>query len=116
MEGRRVREARVSKREDRALPAFNHLDQSPDHLPASMICPGANITETASHKSQNPTHQQQIVNCHSIYEPSNSIISIPAKRNSIRLDMWLQSFNNLLTLKKCLLHFEFLKTNYRLSI
>jgi len=46
---------------DKALTAFNHLDQSPDHLPASTICPGACITATAEKKSQILTYQQQIV-------------------------------------------------------
>lgn len=57
--------ARVSdggrKGGDKALAAFNQLDQSPDHLPASTICPSARITVSASHKSRIPTHQQQIV-------------------------------------------------------
>lgn len=46
---------------DKALAAFNESDQSPHHLPASTICPGACITMSASDKSQIPTHQQQIV-------------------------------------------------------
>lgn len=46
---------------DKALTAFNELDQSPHHLPASTICPGAYITMSAPDKSQIPTHQQQIV-------------------------------------------------------
>lgn len=45
---------------DKALAAFNELDQSPHHLPASTICPGAYITMSAPDKSQIPTHQQQI--------------------------------------------------------
>lgn len=54
-----VREGR--KGGDKALVAFNDLDQSPHHLPASTICPGVCITMSASDKSQIPTHQQQIV-------------------------------------------------------
>lgn len=45
---------------DKALAAFNRLDQSPDHLPASTICLSACITMSSSHKSQIPAHQQQI--------------------------------------------------------
>lgn len=32
---------------DKALAAFNELDESPDHLPASTICPSACITMSA---------------------------------------------------------------------
>lgn len=46
---------------DKALAAFNELDQSPRHLPASALCPGACITMSASDKSHIPAHQQQIV-------------------------------------------------------
>lgn len=46
---------------DKALAAFNELDQSPRHLPASALCPGACITMSASDKSHIPARQQQIV-------------------------------------------------------
>lgn len=62
MEGRWARVSEGGREGgDKARAAFNHLDQSSDHLPASTICLSACVTMSASHESQIPTHQQQIV-------------------------------------------------------